>query len=295
MKEAEKTMTPARFVTLGGPRFDATRDALHGYARILGNVLKQSRPKRKHWWHASLRPALRGLTTGVVHADVDFELELNLRDSTLLAYVVTGESLTLALHGQPVNEVISRLGAFLAANGVPSGCLPAAVQDEAFDTRHADYSVEQANALAQGLSAVAGAMAVFRAGIREETSPIQLWPHHFDLSMLWLPGQKISGQDPDDEEYSDQQMNFGFTFGDGGIPEPYFYVTAYPLPDSLPSTPLPAGASWHSEGFNGVVLRYRTLCEAADPHALLPELWSTLLRAGRKALRSDAEVDTQHS
>ena len=31
-------------------------------------------------------------------------------------------------------------------------------------------------------------------------------------------------------------MNFGFTFGDENIPQPYFYVTAYPMPDGLPGT-----------------------------------------------------------
>ena len=48
--------------------------------------------------------------------------------------------------------------------------------------------------------------------------------------------RKIPGQDPADEESSDKQMNFGFTFGDEGIPEPYFYITAYPLPDAASRT-----------------------------------------------------------
>lgn len=127
--------------------------------------------------------------------------------------------------------------------------------------------------------------AEFRADIREETSPIQLWPHHFDLSILWLPGGKIPGQDPDDEENSDQQMNFGFTFGDEGIPEPYFYVTAYPLPDSLPELELPADATWHTEGFSGAIVTYRTLIETTDPAARLLDLWRVLLSAGQKHLR----------
>jgi hypothetical protein len=36
-------------------------------------------------------------------------------------------------------------------------------------------------------------------------------------------------------------MNFGIAFGDESIPEPYFYVTAYPSPDALPKVVLPAG------------------------------------------------------
>ena len=131
-------------------------------------------------------------------------------------------------------------------------------------------------------------MTEFRAGIREETSPIQLWPHHFDLSMLWLPGEKIPGQDPDDEEYADKQMNFGFTFGDAGIPEPYFYVSAYPQPDALPSIDLPVGTVWHTDGFNGAVLTYRNLLESRDPFGYLLDLWQRMLLAGREHMLTNA-------
>jgi len=73
-----------------------TRDALHSYARVLGNVLKSCRPKRKHWWHASLLPSLTGLTTGVVNAGADFELALNLRDSKLVGRTSAGAKIAAA-------------------------------------------------------------------------------------------------------------------------------------------------------------------------------------------------------
>ena len=139
------------------------------------------------------------------------------------------------------------------------------------------------------IGSVAAALEDFRATIREEKSPIQVWPHHFDVSMIWLPGGKVAGQDRADEEYADKQMNFGFAFGDASIPEPYFYVTAYPLPEALPAVPLPTGTAWHSDGFNGAVLLYRDLIAMSDPHAYLQELWSTLLAAGSEYLCTDDE------
>jgi hypothetical protein len=102
--------------------------------------------------------------------------------------------------------------------------------------------------------------------------------------MIWLPGPKIPGQDPAAEEYSDKQMNFGFVFGDESIAEPYFYVTAYPLPDALPQVELPSGATWKSGNFNGAVLLYRNLVDVSDPAASLQRLWSTLLQAGQAHL-----------
>ncbi len=103
--------------------------------------------------------------------------------------------------------------------------------------------------------------------------------------MLWLPGDKIPGQDPNDEEYSDKQMNFGFVFGDDGIAEPYFYVTAYPLPDGLAELELPPGTDWRSEGFSGAVLLYETLAREPDPNAYLLRLWTSLLTAGRESMQ----------
>ncbi|MDH3693331.1 MAG: DUF5996 family protein [Gammaproteobacteria bacterium] len=261
-----------------------TRNALHAYSQILGAWLKDYNTKRKHWWHASLRPSLNGLTTGVVREGIDFEIELNLRESVLQLRTSTGAVLSQALDGQPALVVADRINGFLVADGLDEKVIPASNHHGENIVAFRDYSPATAGTLGCVLHSVFAALTEFRAGIREETSPIQLWPHHFDVSMLWLPGDKVPDQDPDDEEYADKQMNFGFTFGDEGIPEPYFYVTAYPLPNTFPQTSLPAGATWHSDGFKGVVLLYKTLSQSSDPTAYLLELWQGLLTAGREQM-----------
>ena len=261
-----------------------TRDALHAYARTLGDRLKAYRPKRKHWWHASLRPSLTGLTSGVIHAEIDFELALDLRESLLTVDTSNGARLSEDLNGQSAADLAQVIDGFLADGGIDTDRVstPETPSGDGF----AGYSVQHSQILGLTLAAISAAMAEFRAGIREETSPIQVWPHHFDLSMLWLPGAKIEGQDPDNEEYSDQQMNFGFAFGDDGIPEPYFYVTAYPLPDAFPDLKLPTGTRWQTEGFSGAVLLYETLLQSSDPYGYLLNLWKELLAAGRAEMCS---------
>lgn len=264
-----------------------TREAVHAYARILGSVLKICRPRRKHWWHSSLRPSLTGLTTGVVNAGTDFELELSLKDSQLHGWTSDGAKITEALQGQPASKLATRISDFLIASGIDNGITFNIVEHN--DVEFDGYSKAHAGNMSHVLNFVAAALAEFRAGIREETSPIQLWPHHFDLSMLWLPGEKIVGQDPENEEYSDKQMNYGFTFGDEGIPEPYFYVTAYPLPDGFERLQLPSGSKWQSEGFTGVVLLYQSLIDFGDPHGYLLDLWSGLLSAGREHMLTSTD------
>lgn len=279
----EETAIP-RFPKLDFEGAAQTRDALHAYAGILGDWLKSCRRKRKHWWHASLRPSMAGLTTGVVHAEIDFELEIDLRASRIIRRTSEGAKLIEPIDGQSKEELAQEISNFLTASGVEGGLVPA--DKSQGSDRFAGYSAKHAQSLGRVLNDVSAAMAEFRAGIREETSPIQLWPHHFDLSMLWLPGEKIEGQDPDNEEYSDKQMNFGFTFGDTGIPEPYFYVTAYPLPGGFPGLPLPAGTEWKTEGFSGAVLLYEALAESSDPNGYLQDLWTRLLSAGRAQMLS---------
>lgn len=279
-------MNNASFPPLNPATMGSTRDALHAYARLLGDCLKRCRSKRKHWWHASLRSSLNGLTTGVVYGACAFELELNLRESLLGGRTDSGARFSEKLEGQAASVLASRIGAFLMENGVERELAESSDPQQTSDAVYPDYSAHQAAAMGRVLGSVSAALVRFRAGVAEECSPIQVWPHHFDLSMLWLPGEKVPGENPDDEEVADKQMNFGFTFGDDGIPEPYFYVTAYPLPEDLPGITLPDGSTWRTQGFNGAFLPYAGLSGVGEPSEYLLSLWSTLLAAGRDRMKA---------
>jgi len=274
-------MTTDHYPSLDNSVLSATKSALHAYAGILGGWQKKCQPKRKHWWHASLRPSLNGLTTGVVHAETDFEINLNLRESLLQCRTSDGQQLSEKLLGQSASGLAEVIENFLVSAGVKS--VPDKPVNPDSKTEYSAYTEQHANLISRVLNSVSSTMGRFRAGIREETSPVQLFPHHFDLSLLWLPGDKIADQDPANEEYADKQMNFGFTFGDESITQAYFYATAYPLPDALPAMSLPSGTVWQTEGFSGAVLLYKDLVNNnSDPDDYLLELWRALLNTGRE-------------
>ena len=274
-------MANGKFLALDAGTIATTRDALHGYARVAGGWAAAQRRKRKHWWHASLRPSLNGLTTGVIRGPVDFEVEVDFANS-LLHVRTHASTKSERLSGQPSRELATWVHDVLVAAGVDAKTVPG--NDKLSDTAYPDYSADTAQSLHRAFAAVAAALEDLRADMHEETSPIQVWPHHFDLSMIWLPGHKIKGEDPSDEESSDKQMNFGFAFGDESIPEPYFYITAYPTPDAMPKLDLPGPASWRTEGFSGAVAVYEDVAATQDPHAYLLQLWNVLLVAGREHL-----------
>ncbi len=94
-----------------------------------------------------------------------------------------------------------------------------------------------------------------RVGLDGPVSPVQLWPHGFDVSFEWF-GTRT-------EEYEGEalpaQLNLGFYPKDRA----YFYSNPWPFDESLPSTPLPHGAEWHTEGWQGTILYYDQL--VGDP------------------------------
>jgi hypothetical protein len=280
-------MTAHDFPALDAAALVDTRDACHAYGNVLGDWMAACRLRRKHWWQLSLRPSLRGVTTGMIHADgVHFELELDLATNQVRGTIAGGDSFAQPMGKQTVGELAQDVRTYLLDGGVDQKFIPAGAPQEGHSPLggevKAGYSPQIAGDIAAAWRAISAAFSTFRAGIPEETSPIMVWPGHFDLAMMWLPGEKIPGQDPNNEEYSEKQMNFGFTLGDEGIPEPYFYITAYPLPEAFAGLDLPFGATWHAEGFSGVVLRYETLLKSPDPQTDLVGLWNFLIANGRQ-------------
>jgi hypothetical protein len=76
-------------------------------------------------------------------------------------------------------------------------------------------------------------------------SPVRCWPHHFDIATL-------IALDPGADPEKARSIGVGLSPGDGGRPEPYFYVLPWPKPEGkLP--PLDGGA-WNAEGWVGAVL-----------------------------------------
>jgi hypothetical protein len=281
-------MTKYIFPKLHAEEIAETRDAVHAYAQVIGDWRSSCLAYRKHWWQITVYPSVRGLTTGMIQTGIDFELELDLQADRLLAHVAGGGNLSEPLGGRSARDLADAVATFLTDQGIDPKLIPEDKKREGHDVATTRYSPDIAKKLGTTLRSVSAAMAAFRTPVAEEMSLIQLWPHHFDLSSLWLPGEKIPGQDPANEEMSDKQMNFGFTFGDANIPEPYFYVTAYPLPDALPELALPEGTLWQSDGFNGAVLPYSRLLEESDPQNYLLNLWNIVLTAGRQHMLDNA-------
>ncbi len=274
-------MTLNSFPSLPLASWRATRDTLAGYSKVAGKIRRALTPPQKHWWHASLHVSAAGLTTTPVWSGSQmFEVVLDLAAHQARILTSAGRSRFVPMTGQSPAAFCQQLDTALAALGLAVEFDRSVCAAETAGT----YDPAAAARYWQALVQIDAVFKRFRHSFREESSPVQLWPHHFDLALLWLSGRLVPGQDPSDPEYADEQMNFGFSTGDEGIAEPYFYVTAYPTPAQWTEQPLPDGAHWRTTGWTGAILPYAALTEASDSQALLLEFLHTAHRAGARLM-----------
>jgi len=254
----------------------ATVSALQSYARLLGAYRAALAPRQKHWWHVSLLPSVAGFGTGKLrHGTDEFELIMNPRDS-LVTVMIGNKSSPVSLSGQSATELHRQIAARLHEHGIA-----AAIDSGRVDIAEpALYDASAASLVAKIFFCVADSLNRFRARLEYEASPVQLWPHHFDLALLVLTGRQITGKDPADEVQADEQINFGFLFGDAAINEPYFYVTFYTEPGVLPSVEWQAPAERYTGDFSAALIRYQRLAGKNRPPRKLTKFWGKALNAG---------------
>jgi hypothetical protein len=270
---------PQTWPALTDERFPQTRAGLHAFAKLPGVYASALAPRRRHWWHISLKPTAGGFSSGVLASSGQlFELTLNFQRLEIELSIAGEARQAFSLHDQTALSMRQQVDAALARQAI-------AVDLDENRISPAGHAIDPdgAHALGRVYGQLAQSFARFRATLAVETSPIQLWPHHFDLAMLVLPGRKIPGQDPDNEELSDEQLNFGFVPGDEGISEPYFFITHYAQAGRLTEVTLPEEARLHTEGWSGIVLDYETFRNAPEPETLLTDLWKSVWKVTGRA------------
>ncbi len=275
------------FPSLPLASWQESRDTLHRYCRVLGRIRQALTPPQKHWWHGSLCPTAAGLTTTPIPAGGQtFEINLDVTNHMTSIHTSRGDQWDLVLEGQPVGVFMRDTLDALYDLGIEPAIDRTEFQGEAVPTGPTAYDDLRIEDFWQALSQIDIALKAFKGGFRGESSPVQFWPHHFDLSLVWFSGRLVPGVDPDDAEHADEQMAFGFSTGDAGIPDPYFYITAYPWPEGLSAIDLPAGTQWQTEGWQGAVLMYAKLVQSNDPLDMLNNYWQTLHNAGRSIIQA---------
>jgi hypothetical protein len=210
-----------------------------------------------------------------------FELLLDFTHHRLLLTTSHGHRRDFLLTGQSLRTFTEQVLTLLAEININ----PELDRNQSSDNRAGAYDVAAVEDFWQAFSQIDAVLKEFRHGLRAESSPVQLWPHHFDLAVLWFSGRRVPEQDPDDPEYADEQMNFGFSTGDEGIQAPYFYVTAYPQPEGWTEAKLVDGAHWHRDSWTGALLPYAGIVGDAGGAAHLLEFLKKAHHSGAALMK----------
>lgn len=279
-------MTESPFPELRLETWRATRDTLHGYCKVLGAIRRATSRRQRHWGHITLQTTAEGLTTTPIPASgSSVELRLDLTRHRLEIVASGGERHEQALEGQSAVRFHSEILAVLERLGLQPEVDTSTFADEVAG----EWNRQAIDNFWRAWVQIDAIFKTFKGERRHETSPVQLFPHHFDLALSWYSGRLVPDQDPADEERSDEQMTFGFTTGDAEIAEPYFYATAYPQPEGFVGSDLPAEADWHEEGFSGAVLRYARLVDSTRAHDLLLSFLRMAHAAGAPRMKPQAQ------
>ena len=245
--------------------WEPTRETLHLYSNVVGVVPRAYAEFHPRWWHISLKVQPDGLVTDSMPLPDGgaFWLKMDLRQHNVLLITSQGEvrafpmteGLSASAFGDRVLDAVAGLG------------LSAEYARQKFEN---DEPREYDPAAAEKfLTALVNADRIFkkhRASLSGERSPVQLWPHGFDLAFEWFGTRMVEYEEGGQVEKYPSQLNLGFSPGEPGHPAPYFYSNPWPFEaDLLLDKPLPSGARWHTESWQGSILEYAAL--VGDPAA----------------------------
>lgn len=279
-------MSKTQLPSLSLDNWKATRDTLQNYSQMIGAIREEMSAPHPHWWHISLRVSDKGLTTTPIPKDKNtpaqtFEMILDLNNHHLIVESNFREIERIKLTGQSLCALCEETCSLLTDIGI----VPPIDKEKFADGKSGKYDESAVTDYWTALKEINRITNKFRSELSGERSPVQLWSHHFDLSMSWFSGRLVPGKDVKDLEASKEQMMFGFSTGDDTIPNAYFYILAYPIPDGLQNIKAPEGSRWNTEGFQGGVMMYDEFAASDNPEEKLLNYFRTFQKAGAGLMR----------
>ena len=273
-----------------------TRDTLHLFLQIIGKIQLKAHPKLNHWWHVTLYPHVRGLTTGRIPARPSgFEILYDMLEHVVTISLDDGRRDHFSVSGLSVAAFHDALFSRLGKLGIAVTILAVPYDNKshvpfAEDTALRAYDTAAIGRFHRALNAVADVFEAYRSGFVGKQTPVQLYWHSFDLVVTRFSGRAHpleSGTRSDREAYSHAVISIGFWPGDDSFREAAFYGYAYPEPVGLDQEPLaPPPAGWvEKNGGALAILKYEDARRAADPDATILEFLDSLYDGA--ARRSD--------
>lgn len=274
----------------------ATKDTLHLWLQVVGKIKLAYMPPKNHWWHVTLHPDVRGLTTRRIPVDETrrFEIGFDLVDHFVSITTNTGAEERLDLHDgisvaafdRELHAILERLGVDVAILEKPFGVPMTTGLTE--DEEHASYNRDAVTSFWRILDWSDSVFDEFSGWFCGKTSPVQLYWHSLDLAFARFNGARAPARPDADpvtqEAYSHEVIAFGFWPGDQHVPEPSYYSYTAPEPADLRLMKLAAPARWSErDGGSLALLPFEAVRSGPDPGATLRGFLQSAYEAGAVA------------
>jgi len=253
--------------------WEPTRQTLHLYSRAVGAVARAHAEFHPKWWHISLNVRPDGLETNpmALPGGGQFWLTIDLRRHVTILYTDQGPFREFSLAGGlSATEFGEQIFSAVAELGLEADYKRDNFQDD--EPRQYDPAAAE-----KFLGVLLNVNRIFddhrtllleRSAFQGQVSPLNFWTHGFDLSFEWLGSRVVTYESEGKIEEYPSQINLGY-YPSG---DPYFYSNPWPFEaDQLLDQSLPAGAIWHTEGWQGTMLRYEQLVGDRNAEARLRE------------------------
>ncbi len=263
-----------------------TRDTLHLFLQIIGKVRMKAHPKLNHWWHVTLYPDTRGLTTGrIPFQGRSFQIDFNMVDHVVEITTNDGGHQEFAVSGKTVADFYNALFDALHALDIHVKIVAKPYDNKSTtpfpqDTKARAYDPAAVTTYWRALCSIASVFEDFRSRFTGKQTPVQLYWHSFDIVTTRFSGKAApleSGRQSDIEAYSHEVISFGFWPGDDTFQQAAFYGYAYPEPEGLNTVPLkPDSAQWINNNGAMAILTYDAMREADDPQGAILDLLQSM-------------------
>ena len=236
-----------------------TRDTLQLYAKAVGVVPRAHAEFDPKWWHISLKVIPDGLVTDDMALSDGGAFNIKMDLTRHMVILSTSQGLVREF------DMTTGLSATEFGNEIFSAVAYLGLKGEYDRTRFENeeprvYKPEDAKKYFTALKTADRIFKEHRVSLSGEVSPVQLWPHHFDLAFEWFGTLMVVTGEGGEATQNPAQLNLGFSPGDDSYAEPYFYSNPWPFEsDRLADKPLPQGARWFTEAWQGTMLPYAEL------------------------------------
>jgi hypothetical protein len=277
-------------------------NTLHRWTQIVGKTRLALAAPLNHWWHVTLYPTARGLTTSPMpHVGVTFEVEFDFIVHRLVIRASDGRTSSLALGSRTVADFYQEYLSLLDSLDLKVRLRPVPSEMEdtlAFpeDRQHSSYDPEYTNRCWTILGHANRVLQEFRGRFIGKCSPVHFFWGGFDLACTRFSGRKAPTHPggvpnlPDwvaREAYSHECISAGWWPGGGPLPEPTFYSYIYPEPPGFSKAAVrPAEAFYHAE-LREFILPYDAVRSARDPDRVLLDFLQTTYEVGATSAKWD--------